>query len=516
MATHDLSRRQLLRLGLVGAAGLAGARVLAACGGDADPAGGSGGTPGRGGVVRVGALGGAGDDLDLRTSGGYADYLTILNVWDSLAVLKGDGIELSLAEEIESNPEATAWTVRLRQDVTFHDGKPLVAADVVYSLRLLSGPTSNFAALAADVDLRGLRAVDRRTVEIPVRRPRADLLEGVLGLMSVVYPDGLTDFSRGAGTGPFRLVDYRQGEGARLEANPDHWAGPPLLDGVEVRVIAEPSARLDALRGGEIDYALGITPAGAASVEGDGSVSVRRGGPANSNAYMFCCNRGLAPFDDPDVRRALRLAVDRQALVDVVLHGQGTVGNDVVGLGLPGYADDLAQHEPDLDEARSLFRRAGVDRLTIRAADIGPGLVDAADLLVQQVADAGVDLTVEQAPADSYFADMGVVMATPFQAFYFVNRPPASHIPTALGRHAGFNITGHRDPAFDALVDDMQATVNADTRADKLAELQRMLHEDSGEVVWGFAEQLDATVPGLDGVELTQSVPLFLSAGFAG
>jgi peptide/nickel transport system substrate-binding protein len=515
MATHDLSRRQLLRVGLAGAAGLAGARVLAACGDDTAPAGGSGSTPQRGGVVRVGALGGAGDNLDLRTVGGYADYVAAFAVWDSLAVLKGEEVELSLAEEIEPNRDATAWTVRLRPDVTFHDGKPLVAADVVYSLRLLGDPTSNYAPLAADVDLRNMRAVDRRTVEIPLRRPRADLLEAALGQLSVVYPEGLTDFAHGAGTGPFRLVEYHQGEGARLEANTDYWGGAPPLDGLEVRAIGEPSARLDALRGGDIDYALGITPAGAAGLEGDDSVSVRRGGPANSSAYMFCCNTGLAPFDDPDVRRALRLAVDRQALVDVVLLGQGTVGNDVVGLGLAGYAEDLPQREADPDEARSLFRRAGVDRLTIRAADIAPGLVDAADLLVQQLADAGVDLTVEQASADSYFADYDAVMSTPFQALYFINRPPASHIPSYLGRGAAFNVTGHRDPDFDAQLADMQATLDADSRRDKLAELQRVLHEDSGEVVWGFAEQLDATVPGLDGVELTQSVPLFAAASLS-
>jgi len=84
-------------------------------------------------------------------------------------------------------------------------------------------------------------------------------------------------------------------------------------------------------------------------VEGDAGVSISRGGPANSFAYLFAANVGQPPFDDPRVRQALRLAVDRQALVDVVLLGQGTLGNDVVGLGLPGYAEGLVQRRRDIE-----------------------------------------------------------------------------------------------------------------------------------------------------------------------
>ncbi len=121
-------------------------------------------------------------------------------------------------------------------------------------------------------------------------------------------------------------------------------------------------------------------------------------------------------------------------------------------------------------------------------------------------------LTVEEAAADTYFSDFATLLSTPLQGFYLTNRPPAANIAANLGSGAPFNITGYATPAFDALVSEFKTTVDDDARAKKLVELQTMLHEDDGAVVWGFAEQLEAAVPGVAGVTLTNSIPQFGSA----
>lgn len=520
---HTFSRRALLR----GAAGLGALAalppLLAACGDDdgeagASPTAGSGagdGEPRRGGVVRVAALGSPADRLDPGNTLGLADYVVLFNLYDSLAVVKGDRIELQLAESLEPNADATSWTVRLVEGAAFHDGRPVRAADVASSLaHLAASPT--YGSMYADVDLGAARAVDDRTLELPLVRPRADLVEAVVSQISLVFPQGTTDFAAGIGSGPFRLERYEPGRGAVLVRNDDYWAGPALLDGLETVPIADAGARLSALRSGEVEYAVGITAASAAAEGDDGAVEIRRGGTAHSQALTFQMNVTTPPFDDPDVRRAIKLAIDRQALVDTVLLGAGTIGNDLLGLGLPGYASDIPQRERDVDEARRLLEGKGADRLTLVAADLVPGLVDAASLFAEQLGDVGIDVTVEERPADSYFDDFAAVLGTPFQAMYYINRPVASTLAAYTGSAATFNLTGYATAEHDALLTEAQATIDPAERDALIAKVQQALHDEGGDIVWGYQEQLDATVPGLADVELSQSIPILARAHLPG
>lgn len=511
MRTH-LPRRAVLRGAVLASAALAGVGPLAGCANPTPIPVAAAGPPQRGGRLRVAALGAPTDSLSPLTVLGFADYAAFYGLYDSLAVLVGDRVQLSLAESAEPNADATSWTVRLRPDVRFHDGRPVGAADVAYSLRTFGDPTRspNYAQYLADVDLANIRTLDERTVELPMRRPRGDLVDSTLGLISFVFPAGTTDadWVRGIGSGPFRLAAYEAGASTRMVRNDEYWDGAPLLDEVEIVAITDGTARLNAVKSGEIDYAVGVPSSAAATEAANPAVSVRRGGPANSNALMFTMNLTQPPFDDPQVRRAMRLLVDRQALVDTVLFGQGIVGNDVAGLGLPGYDASLPARTRDVEQARSLLAAAGVTDVTLRAADLTPGLVDAARLFAEQAREAGLTVQVEQAAADTYFSDFATLLSTPVQAFYFINRPIAAHIGSFTGSASQFNLTGAAGDDYDAALADAQGTVDAAARAEKFVALQRGLYDDGGEIVWGFAEQLDVTLPQVRGVELVQSVPL--------
>ncbi len=505
-------RRRAVLTGAL-AAGLAG---VAGCGAESGAGPATSSSPRRGGRLRLVALGSPTGGLNPLTATDGASFIAMFQIYDQLVRLEGDRVVLSLAESVEPNADASVWTIRIREGVRFHDGRAVTASDVAYSLRMFGDPkrSPTFGPMYADMDLANLKVRDARTVEVPLTRARGDLVESMLAQMSLVFPDGTSDqdWAKGVGSGPFRLVSAAAGGGVTLARNGEYWDGPPLLDEATIAVVADPAARLNAVRGGQADYAVDVTPAGARSVANSRDVRIRRGGPGNSLGRSFEMNVQTDPFRDAEVRRALRLLVDRQQLVDNVLLGQGQVGNDVYGLGLPGYNTALPQRARDVDQAKALLAKAGVTRLTIRAADLVAGTVDAARLLAEQAREAGLAITVEQAPADTYFDDYAGVLSTPFQAFYFINRPAATMISSFTGSGASFNITGVRGGDFDRQLAAARATVDEAARRQRFDELQRYLWDSGGDIVWGYAEQLDAVRPGVDGVRLSQSVPLLASA----
>lgn len=497
-----VSRRSVLRGGLAVAAAGAAAPILSACG--------AAGTANASDTLRVAAAATAtGITVNpLRPSPGIG-VLVLAQLYDPLVQLRGATPVFRLAESVEPNADATVWTIRIRGGATFHDGRPVTAADAAYSLRTLYDPKASalVGAMAPYVDAPGITATDTRTVRVPLTRARGDFVESMLAALSTVFPADTTDFTRGNGSGPFRLV-RTDATAVELTANTGYWDGPPSVTHLQLAQIDDENTRLSAVTTGQLDYAVGIGAVGAHSRAGDGRVTVHRGGPENANALMFVMNQSRPPFDNPDVRAALRLAADRQQLVDNTLFGLGSPGNDLVGQGLAGYAADLPVRTHDPEQAASLLARAGVDTVTLRAADLVPGLADAARTFAQQAAQAGLTVKLDTANAATYFADIPALRATPFQAFYAVNRPAAVHLALMTARNAPFNATG-LGPDHQAALDAATATVDPTARAARFHEIQRQLHATGGDIVWGIAEQLDVSRPGVDGVTWSQSTPLF-------
>lgn len=461
----------------------------------------------------MGVLGAANATLSPADVQGNADYLAILHVFDSLTLLRNGAVELSLAESIEPNADATSWTLRLRQGVRFHNGSPVRAADAMFSLRALAA-SAFFGQFLADIDAKNLRALDDRTVEMPLLRPRADLLEGALSVGIVVVPEGTTDFNKPIGSGPFSVVSFDPGRSTVLKRNPDHWAGAPRLDEIEIRTIADAAARINGVRGGELDMAMRITPAAARAQEGKG-VKIIRGGEGDSGAIGFVMNLAKPPFDNPSVRLACKLACDRKALVDTVQLGEGTVGNDLVGLGLTGYDSRIPQRTHDPDEARRLFAAAAVSQLELRVADLTPGIVSAGEVYAEQLSKVGVKVRLDKADAASYFNDYPALLATPFQGIYFINRPVAAALPAFTGSRSTFNLSGYAPPEHDRLIEGAQSTLDRTERSALHARAQRGLWEQGGELIWGYQGAVHATTPAVEGIELTQSYPLFHKASLA-
>jgi len=501
-----------------GATGIGATALLGACsggGGEATSASSASGVARRGGTARVVTLGSAADTtFNPFSVSGLTDYTAGFALRDNLVLIVGDKTEYGLASSIEPDATAKNWTIKLRSGVTWHDGSPLTSEDVAWTLTQFADPkvSPSYSQFFAVIDAKNIKQIDALTLQVPLHVARGDFVDGVLSQYSPVLKAQTTDFTKALGTGPFKLESYQGGRNARLIRNENYWGGEVYLDAIEVTSVSDATARLNAVKGDQADYACGISPTGARTLGTGGAVEARPGGAAASSAMCFAFNVSQKPFDDPRVVQAVKLAVDRKALVDTVLAGYGQIGADVIGMGMPGYDSSLTPPARDVARAKELFAQAGVSSFTMRAADFAPGIVAATELLAEQLATVGVQVSVEKAPADSYFADFAKVISTPAQGFYFVNRPPVIHMSSYTGSQGAFNVTGFKPADYDKALIAAQALVDDTARTAAINALQKQLHDEDGLVVWGYQENLDAVRSTLKGVTLSQTVPQFASA----
>lgn len=503
----QISRRTLLG-GMLAAGTLP---LVAGCGGDdAQPP-----ATTKGGRLRAGLVGSTNESLNPNTvEYSAADVARYAAIFDPLALLVGGETVLVLAESIEPNADATRWTIRLHEGVTFHDGKSMTSADAVHSLRRAATDSeSTYREAFADIKAADITVLDQRTFEVPLARPRGDFVVGMIaGLGSAVLPEGITDFTKPAGTGPFILQTYEPGKTAVLTANPNYFRGAPLLDELEVVSITDPIARFNALQAGQIDFAKDLSFAAARVARGNPELQVILGGPGNSNALGVSMNIQFAPFDNPRVRQAFRLAADRKKIVDTALSGFGEIGNDIVGKGLPGYNADLPQRDYDPDQARSLLRDAGEISVSIRAADTSAGVLDGIQVYLEQLKAIGVNASLARESTETYYGDLDKNNNTPILALGYINRPIIKHIGTWVVSTALVNTQGWKRPAYDAQFNEALATADPAKRQEILDDLQRQLYDEGGDVVWGFVQGPDGARRGLRGVQYAESNPTFEKA----
>ena len=456
-----------------------------------------------GGTLRFSALGGGGSAIDPRNIYSVLAYHSMASAFDFLALHGQDGLELGVAQSMTPNEDATKWTVHLRDDVRFHDGRPLHAEDIAFSIRFLGDWETSpyFAAGWADVDFENMTAVDDHTLEIPLFRPRADYLDAALALYTPVIPEGIDDLILPNGSGPFRVASNDQADGVELIRNEDWWGPAPSLDGAITIPINDSNARINALKSGEIDFAYQLTPAIGLAEQDNPDIIVERS-TLGSTGLGFSMNTSFPPFDDRRLREAMKLAIDRQEMVNGVLLGQGEIGNDLMGLGMVGYNDRLPQRTRDLEQATALFAAAGISELSLSASEVAPGLLAASELLVGQLAEAGVTLTIEEIPPDAFFSDFARILSTPLQTMYFVNRPPTVHLPSFLGSTATFNPTAFATPEFDEALMAAQSTVDEAARDEHLLRAQEIEWADGGTIMWGYSPLINAYSPNVTNVNL--------------
>jgi peptide/nickel transport system substrate-binding protein len=479
--THTkLRRRDFIKQALAFSAALSSSGPFAGTAGAAT-------APKRGGLFRVGMQSAnVSDSLDPATTASiymiqmnhaFRSYLTEITPTNKVGA--------DAAESWDSSPDATKWTFKLAKNITFHNGKPFTANDAVASLNYHRGGSSKSAAKPLLEDVAEIKADGTGTVVITLKSGNADLPYLLSDYHLVMMPsdDGdKVDFSSGIGTGPFKILKHDPGVGSHLQRF-DNYFRDVWFDGVQLIGINDVIARQAALQTSAVDA---ISEVDLKSVEYLKAVPGIEIDDLTSAAHatlpMFC---DTAPFDNIDVRLALKYAIDRDEQVKKICSGHGTLGNDhPIGRSLPYWAN-LEQRVYDPDKAKFHLKKAGAEGLTVTlSASEAPfgGAVDMAILYSEQAAKAGITINVVREPVDGYWDS--VWLKKPFITDYWGARPtPDVIFSIAYKDDAPWNESHWKDPEFNSLLRAAKAELDQAKRADMYRQMQSLCRDDGGTIV---------------------------------
>ncbi|CCH79028.1 putative peptide ABC transporter,substrate-binding protein [Nostocoides japonicum T1-X7] len=508
---RNLSRRQLFKYSGGALAAVAAADALAACGGGgggSGSSGGGGGSQASGGVLIHGATGGSSKDtIDPHRPVTAPDIARVSNLFEPL-LFWDDNYQIApaIAESVEPSADAKTWTVKLRQGVTFHNGKPVTPEDVLFTLNRVANPkspTSAGGALSEIIDFDKTKKVDASTVNIVLHTPYA-----VLQYLLAEYTFGIvpTDFDvkNPVGTGAFKYKSFTPGQSSVFTKFDGYWGQKAFVDELHIQDFSDPNACVNALLAGQIQTMDNLPYNLMDSVSKQGGKLLQ----AETGAWIpFTMRVDQAPFSDVRVRQALRLICDRKQMIAQALAGHGTLGNDLYAPFDPAFAKDLPQREQDIDQAKSLLSAAGHSDLSVQlftGDDIGSVAPASAALFVQQAKKAGV--TVSVVKKTPFYGDD--YLSYPFAQDFWNTRNYLPQAAVSELKRGTYNETHFNNPKFAQLIATAQATTDEAKRNTLLQDAQKIEYDEGGYIIWGFRQQVDAYGAKVQGIKPSKYLPL--------
>lgn len=388
-----------------------------------------------------------------------------------------------LAERWEPVSDRT-WRFYLRRGVKFHNGNPLNAEAVRFSLNRIIDPQQNSPVAGNLRAVSAVHVVDDYTVDIDTHHPAPTLPASLASYALITDPQHVAEVgdrglaSHPIGTGPYRFVEWKRDEYLLLERFDDYWAGPSSVRRLMLRPIPDANARLLALRAGEIDIMQDVPPEMALEVTRDPNLRISAVPSVRLHYIQFRTDQ--PPFNDVRVRQALNYAVDKQRIIDALLNGYGKVISQPVTPEFFGYNPNLEPYPYDPDRARQLLREAGVrDGLVVEMASY-PAVRPVAEVIAAFLADVGIQLTHRVSEFAVNYENLTTGRASPM------------HYST-WGAYSLFDAEGtlphvfregaiwsyYNDPRIDELTDIGATTLDPEVRLAAYHEAMRILHEEA-------------------------------------
>jgi peptide/nickel transport system substrate-binding protein len=420
----------------------------------------------------------------------FAVYNRLLDVDDNFKVIP------ELAESWGVSDDGKTWTFKLRQGVKFHDGSDFDANDVVYTFKRFWDPElhSGAPAVLNFLDPDGIKAIDAHTVAFTTKEPVAELPVLITNKFTNIVAEGAKHADlrlHENGTGPFIQDKFEPNAPVRLfKANPNYWqAGLPKSKCLRVTVAQEPVAAVSAIKAGEVDLVLNVDPSVIPALKDDPKVKLLETGASNSMTVSMWVD--TPPFDNPKVREALKLVVDRKAMLDTVLLGFGEVGADnPVPLSSPASFVKEAPKQ-DIAKAKQLLAEAGHPnglKFDLYTAEGVPGMVRMAQVFAEMAKPAGFDINVIVTPADSYWDDTW--LKKPILTSAWSMRPPGEGLAVAYSHKAKWKETHWERPDYDALLLKANTTVDPAARNKLYQQAGEMLATQGGLILPMFVHQV--------------------------
>jgi len=400
-------------------------------------------------------------------------------------------LEPGIAEEISSNGDGTEWTIRLRQGVEFHNGKTLTAEDVAYTIARILNPDTGASGtfVLASIDPEAYTILDERTVRYKLLQPVARLQDLLCTPLSGIVPVDY-DPTNPVGTGPFRYVSFTAGRQSVFERFENYWDTPAYVDELEILDMNDTTARLNALRSGQIHAADYVPFAQVSELKGEAGITVLPTDTGRTLRFAMRCD--TPPFDDVRVRQAFRLIADREELVAQVLVGNGSVANDLYSPWDPCFASDLPQRVRNLEEARRLLREANQEDLSVEliATEFSQGTTAMSAVFAAQAADAGVTVNVREVDTTAFYSQYW--MQAPFTVTAIPNRPYLTATAYAMLTDSPYNEIHLNDEEFDSLYVQALAEMDDSARCALVHQMQEIQYERGGYLTWGYVQNSDA------------------------
>lgn len=507
---NGFSRRQVLQYGGVAAAAVAGSPLLAACGGGSGGSGGgsTGGAQKSGGTLVHGATGGSSKDtLDPHSPVTAVDIARVNNLYEPL-LFWDDNYEIApaVAESITPSADAKTWTIKLRDGVTFHNGKTVTPEDVIFTINRVANPkapTSAGGTLATILDFNQIKKLDATTIQLKLKTPYAILpylfAEYTLGIIPTDF-----DVKNPVGTGAFKYKSFTPGSNSSFDRYDDYWGQKAFVDTLQIQDFADSNAQVSALQAGQVQTIDNLPYNLIDTLKSQGGKALI----AEAGAWVpFTMRVDQAPFSDVRVRQAMRLICDRQQMIDQALSGYGSLGNDLYAPFDTAYASDLPQRVQDIDQAKSLLKAAGQDGLQVQlftGDDIGSVAPATAALFVQQAKLAGVDVQVVK--KNPFYGDD--YLSYTFAQDFWNTRNYIPQAAVCALKGATYNETHFDNPQFAGLIASAQAQTDEAKRTSLLQQAQEIEYNTGGYIIWGFRKQVDGYGPGVSGLKPSKYLPL--------
>ncbi len=488
------SRREVLKLSMVTGVSLVAAEHLLTDGKAVIAA-----TPKKGGSLRCASnLHGPNDTLDPILCTSSIDYMRGRATYNSLIQLADDlAPQPELAETFEPNSNATEWTFKIREGVTFHDGKKLTADDVVYTMKRHQGEDSTSVIKAVLASVKEWKKSGPMEVKAILESPNADL-PILLGLFQTkIVQEGTT--GAGIGTGPFVLESFEPGVKSVHLRNKNYWREGANLDACEITAITDPVARVNALIAGDMQLVTQVDPKAFRQVESADGVTLLSTPAALQ--IGICILKNTLPGSNDDFVKGMQYIQDRERIVKRILKGKGSLGNDTPVSPAHGkdFCHELPQRQYDPDKAKFHFKKSGISTAELFVAPVQGGIEDICLTAQANAAKIGFDLKLKKVPTDGYWG--AVWMKEPINVVSWNMRPTAnSQMGIQFGPGAAWNDTFWNNERMGELLALSLAETDPDKRHTLFCEMQTLIHEGSGMVIPAFSNINDGIADNVMGV----------------
>ncbi len=465
-------------------------------------------TPAKGGTLRI-SVDQAASVIHPLLTRVNPEYLVTELLYSNLTRLRVDmSIEPDLAESWSANDALTEWTFKLRTGVTFHDGSAFTANDVVTTLKTILDPATASPGRNNIGPISDIAAVDDATVLIKLSGSFADLPAALAYPNARIIPAAIATgdlkslSTKAVGTGPFKLVSYEPDRLIVVERNEAYYdPARPYLDRIEVQVFPDISAEGSALISGNIDIISTIQPTEFLRIDGTDGIDTLRTPSGQFCNINFGCD--TAPFNDPRVRRAIALTVDREAMVGFVTEGFGTIGNDTPLNPSYQFFSQVKQREANIEEAKKLLAEAGFPNgleATLIASDRPAVRTQLAVALREMAKEAGITINVQTMPHATYLEQVWK-KGSFYVGFYNMQPTPDGIFKLLYTSDAAWNETRWNNKDFDALVNEARGTTDEAKRTELYTKAQEIMNEEVPSIIPSFFDVLAAKRSWVEGFE---------------